>query len=33
MIMNNNNKEDIYNKNIFNLGKLKLMNWNNEHEI
>lgn len=29
----NYNKEDVYNENTFNLGKLKLMNRNNEHEI
>lgn len=29
----NYNKEDVYNENTFILGKLKLMNRNNEHEI
>lgn len=33
LIILNYNKEDVYNKNTFNLGKLKLMNRNNEHEI
>lgn len=33
LIIMNYNKEDVYNENTFILGKLKLMNRNNEHEI